>query len=146
MMWTTPLLAIRFARVIEAEAPCGARNFEPPSLSTTESANILLYLMSLNNPSTEIVSAIHHAKSFFKSSAISGFIWFRNPDPAIGNQLLPQLGAGPLWPRYIDLKTLKPIFGDRDRSIHDDITEISHERRNGYAWFNTLPAKALSHK
>jgi PelA/Pel-15E family pectate lyase len=126
------------------EAACGARNFEPPSLSSAESANILQYLMSLNNPSPEIVKAIDHAKRFFQSSAISGFIWSKNPDPAIGNLLLPQPGAGPIWARYIDLKTLRPIFGDRDRSIHDDINEISHERRNGYAWFNTIPAKALN--
>lgn len=125
------------------EAACGARNFEPPSLSSAESANILQYLIGLDKPSPEIVNAIHHAKNFFQTSAITGFIWFRNPDPAIGNKLLPQPGAGPLWARYIDLKTLKPLFGDRDRSIHDDINEISHERRNGYAWFNTIPAKAL---
>jgi PelA/Pel-15E family pectate lyase len=126
-----------------SEEPCGARNFEPPALASAESTNILLYLMSLDKPSPEIVSAIHHAKSFFQSSAITGFIWLKNPDRSIGNRLLPQAGAGPLWARYIDLKTQKPIFGDRDRSIHDDVNEISVERRNGYSWFNTQPVKVL---
>jgi PelA/Pel-15E family pectate lyase len=27
------------------------------------------------------------------------------------------------------------LFGDRDKSIHDDVNEISFERRRGYAWF-----------
>jgi hypothetical protein len=39
---------------------------------------------------------------------------------------------------------MKPIFGDRDRSIHDDVNELSPERRNGYSWYGTSPAKALA--
>jgi PelA/Pel-15E family pectate lyase len=35
------------------------------------------------------------------------------------------------------------VFGDRDKTIHDDVNELSLERRNGYAWFNTSPKKAL---
>ena len=33
--------------------------------------------------------------------------------------------------------TDKPIFGDRDKTIHDDVNELSLERRNGYFWFNS---------
>lgn len=29
-----------------------------------------------------------------------------------------------------------PIFGDRDRSIQDDVNAVSLERRNGYSWFS----------
>jgi PelA/Pel-15E family pectate lyase len=41
------------------------------------------------------------------------------------------------------LKTDRPLFGDRDKSIHDDVNEISPERRNGYSWFNNTPQRAL---
>ncbi|HLZ54727.1 MAG TPA: pectate lyase, partial [Verrucomicrobiae bacterium] len=34
--------------------------------------------------------------------------------------------------------------GDRDKTIHDNLTEISNERRNGYAWFNDAPQPALA--
>jgi hypothetical protein len=34
-------------------------------------------------------------------------------------------------------------FADRDKTIHDDVNDLSLERRNGYAWFNTSPKKAL---
>ena len=54
-----------------------------------------------------------------------------------------QPGALPLWARYYDLATGRPIFGDRDRTIHDDVHDLSAERRNGYAWFTTAPVKAL---
>ncbi len=39
----------------------------------------------------------------------------------------------PLWPRYDQIGTDKPIFGDRDKTIRDDVNEISRERRNGYS-------------
>ena len=35
------------------------------------------------------------------------------------------------------------MFGDRDRTVHDDVNELSIERRNGYAWFVTSPARAI---
>ncbi len=46
-----------------------------------------------------------------------------------------QPGAGPIWVRFYDSATGKPIFGDRDRSIDDDVNKISVERRNGYSWW-----------
>ena len=41
------------------------------------------------------------------------------------------------------MMTLHPIFGDRDKSIHDDVNEIGLERRNGYSWFGAGPGGAL---
>lgn len=35
------------------------------------------------------------------------------------------------------------MFGDRDKSLHDKVADISLERRNGYAWYSTIPNKAL---
>jgi PelA/Pel-15E family pectate lyase len=48
-----------------------------------------------------------------------------------------------LWARYYEIATDGPIFGDRDKSIHDNVNEISKERRNGYAWYRDTPAQAL---
>ena len=44
--------------------------------------------------------------------------------------------AGPTWSRFYQIGTDKPIFGDRDKTIHDNVNDLSRERRNGYAWFN----------
>jgi PelA/Pel-15E family pectate lyase len=41
------------------------------------------------------------------------------------------------------LGTDRPIFGDRDKTIHDDVMEISKERRKGYSWFGDKPSRAL---
>jgi PelA/Pel-15E family pectate lyase len=39
--------------------------------------------------------------------------------------------------------TDRPIFGDRDKSIHDSVDELSAERRNGYGWYGTEPSRVL---
>jgi PelA/Pel-15E family pectate lyase len=67
--------------------------------------------------------------------------WNRKGTAPNGPQLVSRPGAGPIWARYYDIATGKPIFGDRDRSIHDDPNEISLERRAGYSWFNTAPLR-----
>jgi PelA/Pel-15E family pectate lyase len=36
-----------------------------------------------------------------------------------------------------------PIFGDRDKSIHDNVNDLSKERRNGYGWFGVAPQRVL---
>lgn len=124
-------------------APVGARNFEPAALSSTESAELLLFLMKLPDPSPEVVAAVRAGVGWLEAHALRDMAWVRDPARG-GNRLVAQPGAGPLWPRYYDLTTLKPVFGDRDRSIHDRVDDLSDERRNGYAWYGTAPAKAIA--
>lgn len=121
--------------------PVSARNFEPPSLSAAESATLLVYLMRLDNPSPEVRASVRAGVQWLKANALHDVALVRD---ASGRHLQAQSGAPLLWARYYDLKTGKPIFGDRDKSIHDDMMEISDERRNGYSWYNTTPQKALN--
>lgn len=67
-------------------------------------------------------------------------LWLHGPQ---GSRLSTQPGAPLLWPRFISLRTGQPLFGDRDLSLHDDVMEISAERRNGYAWYGTRGQAAL---
>lgn len=121
--------------------PVSARNYEPGALSTGESAGILLYLMSLTDPSPEVVAAIESGVATLKALTINDMAWTKTE--ADGRKLIPQAGAGPLWARFYEPQSLKPIFGDRDKSLHDEVNALSLERRNGYAWYNTAPKKAL---
>lgn len=124
-------------------APAGARNFEPVALSSAESARVLLYLMSIPNPSPEVLRSIRAAAAWLEKVAIRDVVW-TSKSPDKGRMLIAGPGAGPLWSRYYDIATMKPIFGDRDRSIHDDVNEISIERRNGYGWYGAWPSEALA--
>ena len=86
---------------------------------------------------------VNHAGTWFEKTALHGVVFRR--DPATGDRaLLKDPEAGPLWPRYSAIGSDQPLFGDRDKSIHTDVAEISRERRNGYAWFNDGPARALA--
>jgi PelA/Pel-15E family pectate lyase len=120
--------------------PVGARNYEPASLASAESAGMLLYLMSIEKPSPQVVASVEAGVAWLKSAALQGMAWQRGP---AGNSLISKPAAPSLWARYYDLQTGQPVFGDRDLSLHDDVREISAERRNGYAWFNTSSQKAL---
>ena len=124
-------------------APVGARNFEPAALASAESAGILAYLIkAFPTPPPEVAQATSGGVAWLQSAAIADKAW---PAPTSGEarRLVDQPGAPPLWARYYDLANGRPIFGDRNRSIHDDVHDLSAERRNGYAWFTTAPAKVL---
>ena len=121
-------------------APAGARNYEPASLSSGESASLLVLLMRQPDPSPQTRAAIRDGIAWLREHAVHSMEWAKGPD---GRRLVAKAGAGPIWSRFYDLKTMKPIFGDRDKTIHDDVNEISLERRNGYSWFNATPQKAI---
>ncbi|WP_168074725.1 pectate lyase [Caulobacter sp. SSI4214] len=122
--------------------PVGARNFEPPALATSESADLLLYLMSLPDPTPQEVRAVHWGVAWLNHHAIMGKEW-TGKGQTDGRHLIDKTGAGPIWARYYDRKTEKPIFGDRDKSLHDNVDDISQERRDGYSWFGAQPLKVF---
>jgi PelA/Pel-15E family pectate lyase len=123
--------------------PVAGRNFEPAELSTEESADLLVYLMSLPHPSSATIAAVDAGAAYLKATALYERAWTGNRDTEGGRRLSPKPGAGPLWARYYAAASGMPVFGDRDKTIHDDVNELSLERRNGYAWFNTSPKKVL---
>ena len=45
--------------------------------------------------------------------------------------------APPLWARFYEIETNRPIFSGRDSVKKYDIAEIESERRNGYAWYGS---------
>jgi PelA/Pel-15E family pectate lyase len=123
--------------------PVSGRNYEPAALSTGESADLLVYLMRLPQPSAQVVSAVQDGVAWLKSTAIYGQQWLGGRNTPEGRHLEPAAGAGPIWARFYSLSTNKPIFGDRDKTLHDNVGEISAERRNGYAWYSAGPQQAI---
>jgi PelA/Pel-15E family pectate lyase len=122
--------------------PVGARNYEMASLAAAESAGLLIFLMSQENPTKEMVDAVHAGIAWLKDHAIYGYE-FTTRDPAVGRMLYPKEGAGPIWSRFYSIETGKPIFGERDQSVFDDIADVGMGRRNGYSWYNSTPKSAV---
>jgi PelA/Pel-15E family pectate lyase len=122
-------------------APVSGRNYEPAALSSGESADVLLYLMTLPRPNASVQMAIVAGAGWLKIHAVYGYTY--GGDRTAGRKLVPAAGAGPIWARYYSLATGKPVFGDRDKTIHDDVNELSLERRNGYSWWSSGPQRAI---
>jgi len=118
--------------------PCAARNFEPISACSLESAGLVQFLMTVPHPSRDIVTAINGAMTWFPAHVIRGVVWDR--DATAGSGLVPREHTPDLWARFSEIGTGKPVFGERDRTVHYDVTELSLERRKGYGWFNSRPA------
>ena len=118
------------------------RNYEPAALSSGESADVLLYLMQLPQPSPAVIAAVEAGVAWLKAAAITGQEWVGGRSTPEGRHLQANDGAGPIWARYYSIGTGLPIFGDRDKTIHNDVNELSLERRNGYAWYSAGPQQA----
>lgn len=123
--------------------PCSARNYEMPSLASGESATMTLFLMELPKPDSNVVTAVRAAVAWFEKTKIEGKEF--KSEGAAGRTLHNAPGAGQLWARYYEIGTDKPLFGDRDQSIHDDVNEISRERRKGYGWFKDTGKRVAQH-
>ena len=104
-------------------APVRARAYEHASLSGRESA--------------EILEAVHAAAAWFRAAAITGQRYLPRGEVTADST------AGPLWARFHEIGTNRPIFSDRDGVIRYALSEIGEERRRGYLWYTDEPAATL---
>src|SRR5687768_3613094 len=126
-------------------APAWARAYEPPSLSGSESVGIVQFLMAIEKPTPQIVAAIEGAVAWFKAVAIPGLRLetFSGADGQRDRRVVADPSAGPLWARFYELGTNRPIFLGRDSVVRYALSEIERERRNGYAYYGTWAATLL---
>lgn len=128
--------------------PANARAFELASLSGQESDDIVLFLMSLSKPSQAIVNSVEAAVEWFHNTEIDGYKreYFKNADGKKDWRLVKCADgeeSKPLWARFYTLDGNRPFFCDRDGVMKFDVSEIGHERRNGYSWYNSEAFKVF---
>jgi PelA/Pel-15E family pectate lyase len=129
----------------ETFEPAWARNFEPPSLSGHESVGIVRFLMSIEDPSPRVRTAIEAAVAWLTSVAVSGLSVedFTGEDGKRDRRVVPNPKGHLLWARFYELGTNRPIFLGRDKVVRYDFNEIERERRINYTYLGTWPAKLL---
>jgi PelA/Pel-15E family pectate lyase len=124
-------------------SPRPGRTFEPVALTTNESVGITHVLMNDEHPTPQIIAAVDAAVAWLKSVTIyhtrvddrpqkdtpRGFERFIIYDPS----------APPIWARYYEIGTNRPIFVGRDGIVRYDLSEIEIERRTGYQWYKYWP-------
>ena len=126
--------------------PAWARAYEPPSLSGAESVDIVRFLMSIEKPTPEIVAAIEGAVAWFRSVAMKGvrIESIRRDGGRPDRRLVSDPDAPPLWARFYELGTNRPLYVDRDSVFRYDFAEISYERRSGYRYHGTWAASLIA--
>lgn len=132
--------------------PTWARKFEPPSVSNAESVDIVLFLMKIENPSEQVIRSVQSAIKWFSDSKIlnTRVETFQAPEfdskykkVTDDRRVVIDSTARPIWTRYYELGTGRPLFCDRDSVYLYSLAEVSRERRSGYAWYTYNPEKAL---
>ena len=129
-------------------APAPARSYEKVSLSGYEAVGVVRFLMSLDAPSPEVVAAVQSAVAWFDSVKIRGLRQVDKEAPSLpggrDKVVVADPTAEPLWARFYEIGTNRPIFCGRDGVIKNRLAEIEHERRTGYSWYGTYAADLLA--
>ena len=132
--------------------PVKARSFELPGLTAWESSNIVLLLMGIDNPSEEVIQAVHDAVKWFKKSAIKGIRIQQialdkdkiiNQEYPYDNVVVKDSSAKPIWSRYYELSDNKPFMVRRSGEKVWKLADVDAERRTGYDWYGYWPQDVL---
>jgi PelA/Pel-15E family pectate lyase len=122
--------------------PRPARTYELASLSGSESAGLLLLLMSLEQPSPAVIRAVHAGAQWYQTNKLNGIREMK----ADGDKKIVRDATAPaLWARFYEIDTGRPIFSGRDGVRKYDYVEIEKERRKGYSWYGTRGTEVLAH-
>ncbi len=128
-------------------SPAKARAYELPSISGGESVGIVRYLMGIENPSQEVVKAIESAISWFEETKLEGIKVVEKKDESLPRGydriVVEDKEAGPLWGRFYEIGTNRPMFVGRDGVVRYQLAEIEHERRAGYSYLGNYAEKLL---
>ena len=133
--------------------PAWARAFEPPSICNAESSGVAMLLMDIVQPSAEVMRSIENAVAWFNASKIYNTrvqtipapdTTFRFRHSRTDKIVINDPAAPPIWTRYYELKTHRPLFCNRDSKVVYSLAEVERERRDGYGWYTYEPQKVLN--
>ena len=127
--------------------PKHARIYEKKSICGNESVGIVRFLMGIDHPDKEIVDSIQSAVAWFESVKLTGIRQVNKPDDSekgFDEVIIKDTAAPPIWARFYEIGTNRPIFCGRDGKIKYTMAEIEHERRTGYDWYGDWPAELLA--
>ncbi len=125
-----------------------ARSYELPSISGSESVGVVRFLMSIDNPAPEIIEAVQNAVAWFDRVKLTGIRQINKPDSSMergyDKVIIKDASAPPIWARFYQIGTNRPIFCSRDGIPKATLAEISYERRTGYSWLGYYATSLLA--
>jgi PelA/Pel-15E family pectate lyase len=132
--------------------PAWARKYEMPSICNKESADLVLFLMTIDQPKKELIDAIQNAVIWFEESKIFNTRVKTIPAPRVvtpfkvsaSDKIIETDPTAPsIWTRFYELKTHRPLFCNRDSKLVYSLSEVLRERRDGYGWYTYSPQAVL---
>jgi PelA/Pel-15E family pectate lyase len=132
--------------------PRSARSFELASTCNQEGAEVVLFLMSIEHPTKEIITSVESAVKWFEKSRIFGIRVksvrapkkeYRYHTTSIDRVVVEDRKAPPIWARFYELGTDRPLFSNRDGKPVYSLAEVDRERRTGYVWYTYAPEEVL---
>jgi len=133
--------------------PQNARTFEPACICNGESADIVSFMMSIENPNQKIIASIQNAVKWFNQSKIFGIrvqeisapnVAYQYHSTSMDRIIVEDAKAPPIWARYYELETHRPLFCNRDGIPVYSLAEVDRERRTGYGWYTYAPQDVLN--
>jgi PelA/Pel-15E family pectate lyase len=132
--------------------PRAARTFEPAAVCGGESAEIVLFLMSLDHPTGEVIASVQSAVKWFNNSKVRGIrvqkvkaptTQFKYHTADFDRVVVRDPKVPPIWARFYELSTNTPLFSNRDGKPVYSLADVDRERRTGYEWYTYAPEQAL---
>jgi len=122
--------------------PTPARAMEPATLSGLESARLLKYLMTIPNPSPELVASIEAGLDWLERVKITGL-----SKSSVNGETAYVAESGSTetyWARFYSLTSGRPVFPGRDGVIYDTFEAMAANNRLGYDFYSTLPGSIVN--
>ncbi len=132
--------------------PAWARAYEMPSICNGESVGIVMHLMNIANPDQRIIESVHSAVEWFNESKIynTRVETIKSAPEKTPYKIstsdrivVTDSFAPPIWTRFYEIGTARPLFSDRNSKFLYSLAEVSRERRDGYGWYTYAPQKVL---
>jgi PelA/Pel-15E family pectate lyase len=127
--------------------PAKARSYEPACLVSKESVGIVRFLMEIDQPSPQVVESVQSAIAWLVAVKVVGQRVERGPATAEGSRgdvvVVADPDASPIWARFYEIGTNRPIFSGRDGVIKYSLAEIERERRSNYSWLGDYATSLL---
>jgi len=127
--------------------PATARTYELPSIDSDVSAAVLRFLMGIEHPSQRIIRSVNAGVRYLNKVKLTGIDWKQvsAPDAPHGYDrvVIKNPNARPIWGRFYEIGTNRPIFSGRDGAKKYKVSQIEYERRTNYGWYDRAPLSIL---
>lgn len=121
--------------------PAPARKLEPATLSGSESAHLLGFLMTIPHPTPEVVTAIESGLAWLERVKITGLSHANHAGKTTyeANAAVTEIR----WARFYDLTNSRPVYPGRDGIVYDTFSAMAAKNKLGYDYYSSQPGSII---